>query len=126
MIIRSIGYFRIAKAASKMSVYRIKVGACLSNGKPVAVGWNKDKTHPLFSNPELSIRRTIHAEMDCISGLDFNHTKGRTIYVYREDANGSIANARPCDECMFRLREAGIKTVFYTTKEPPYYRSEKI
>lgn len=117
--------FRLAKKASILSEYRIKVGAVLVDKKPICSGYNKLKTHPRFANPESNIKLSIHAEIACLLKMKFKDTSGLTVYVYRE-SNGHPAMSRPCKDCMNELRLAGIKKIFYSVSSFPYYKVEAL
>jgi deoxycytidylate deaminase len=120
----SIGYFRIARDESLKSSYRIKVGACLSEKRPVSRGFNKLKTYPIFANPMKHIKLSIHAEIACLMQSRAEY-KGDTIYVYRE-RDGKPALSRPCPACMTALKEHGVKHIYYTIEHSPFYAYEQI
>lgn len=47
--------------------------------------------------------------------------KNSTLYVARVlKSNGEIALAKPCSQCMAKIRNAGVKKVFYTISENEY------
>lgn len=118
------GFFKLAKNVSKNSNHRCKMGCVIAqHGKPIAVGWNYYKTHP--QHTANSFRQTIHAEIKALMSAD-TELQGAIAYVYRETYNGTPALARPCNYCYAQLRKAGIKTVYYTTEEHPYWKKEKI
>lgn len=109
--------FRLAKNVSKLSQHpRHKLGAVIVvNGKPVSVGYNHYKSHPeaRYSG--------IHAEIHAIKTTGKNKIKGSSIFVYRKTKDGKLAIAKPCEDCMKNLADFGIKWVFYTTNEYPYF-----
>lgn len=110
-------FFRIARAYSELSEMNYKMGAVIVRQRPVAGGYNINKTHPVFADGERWY--TIHAEMSALMkaakyGMPL---KGCAIYVYREDAEGNPAQARPCEECMKMLIESGITEIYYTVSE---------
>lgn len=115
--------FRIAKLASTNSKMRPKVGAVLVMGKSHIVGYNQEKTHPEYANPEIHIRKSLHAELDCLNKVDT--AEGGTVYVYRE-LEGLPAMARPCNHCMSFLRLAKIDKVCYTIPHYPYWEMEQL
>lgn len=116
--------FRLAKQASLRSKHTVKMGAALTNkGKTTSVGTNQIKTHPKFANPNLHLKVSIHAEVDCIIQ---SNVSGDTIYVYRADLEGKPKLARPCADCMKSLKEFGIKKIFYTIEHEPYWCEEII
>lgn len=119
------GFFRLARNTSKYSDCDIHVGAVLSRKAPIAVGFNVHRTHPVFSNPDTDEVNSIHAEVKAIMNAGIP-TDGTEIYVYRETASYAPALARPCERCYNFLRENGVKKMFYSISEPPYWRCERI
>lgn len=106
-----------AKLASTFSTHKKPVGACIHKKKMYILGWNKQKTHPFFSNGKPWF--SIHAEMDAVLKAKTD-LRGATIYVYRE-SNGKPALSKPCAHCMKHLIEVGIKTVYYTVPYEPFF-----
>ena len=106
------GFFRLARNVSRKSPLRIKVGAVLvCHGKPVSVGFNYEKSHPLHTR---GFRNTIHAEISALLSCDADLTGG-VCYIYREKADGSLGLSRPCNYCYKQLVQAGIKKIYYST-----------
>lgn len=118
-------YFRYAKAEAFKSTLRTKVGACLVMGKSILLGHNKAKTHPEFANPQIHVRKSLHAELDCFLGFDKDNIKGGEIYVYRE-VEGEPAMARPCNHCIGFLKKYGITKIYYTIPHEPYWEAEEL
>ena len=117
------GFFQLAKSASMNSNHRYRVGCVIAlHGKPVTVGFNVCKSHPQYTTCE---HPSIHAEVKAIINARCN-LQGGIAYVYRETRNGKPALAKPCDLCYSILQEAGIKTVYYSTSEYPYWSVEKL
>ena len=107
----NIGYFRLAKLASRKSKHKVKVGCVLvMHGKPVAMGFNRIKSHPRSRK----CCKTLHAEMDAIISSQTDLTGG-VAYVYREKFDGSLGLSRPCLSCYKALSQAGIKKIYYST-----------
>lgn len=118
------GFFQLARNASKNSNHRVKIGCVIAlHGKPVSIGWNVVKTHPIYTAG--SFRQSIHAEIKAVITARCD-LEGGIAYVYREYKNGMPAICKPCALCYDILSEAGIKTVYYTVKEYPHFRKEKI
>lgn len=116
--------FRLARAISKESTYKIQMGAVLvRKGKPIAVGKNKICTHPKYANPSKHVKLSIHAEIACLINSN-TELKGDTIYVYRENRAGIPALSRPCPECQEALIKYGVKRILYSIPHPPYYAEE--
>jgi deoxycytidylate deaminase len=109
-------YFQLAKSASLMSTHpKYKMGAVIINKKPVAVGCNLYKTHPIFAN-NIDNAGTIHAEVKAILSCPRSKLQGSEIWVYREDSKGNPAMAKPCKHCQKIILEAGIKRIYYTVE----------
>lgn len=122
-------FFRLASLASETSTYpKLHIGAAIVAGrKLVSVGANKWRTHtkqkkytPYRYDTDWEADEDVgrcHAEMDAIIKAGRTDLAGASIYVYRKDMNGNLANCKPCGACMQAIKEAGIKDVFYTSKE---------
>lgn len=121
-----VGYFKLAKNISKFSNHRVRVGAVICKNRPISAACNRAKTHPKFADPYKSVRGSIHAEIRAIINCGCEDLKGGTVYVYREHKDGTPGMARPCSSCLDTLEEVGIKKIYYTISEFPYWRTEKI
>lgn len=112
--ILKIPAFNLARLESLKVNFRSRIGAVLVHrNKIVSVGRNYPlKTHPILRKYDK--HKTLHAEIDCMIGLDRSLSVGSTIYTYREDRNGNLKKSKPCLMCMSIMRELGIKKVFYT------------
>jgi deoxycytidylate deaminase len=113
--------FRFAIEQSHKSCMREKVGACLVVGKSILKGFNKNKTHTIYANPNKHIRHSIHAELDCLNKAPL--TEGGVIYVYRE-VHGRPSLARPCEHCLSFLKNAGVMEIYYSVPDHPFWRRE--
>ena len=100
------------KESLKSSHHKARVGSVIvRKSTEISKGYNKLKTHSRSTSPY----KCLHSEM--VSVISARQSlKGCTIYVYREDRNGNMAMAKPCQYCHFMLVEAGIKKVYYTTE----------
>jgi deoxycytidylate deaminase len=117
-------WFKLARNVSKLSEYRIKVGCVLIKGnRPISVGFNKIKYNKQFCNPW---KKTLHAESVAIKNSDKEYVKNSTAFIYREKHDGSVGLARPCEDCMARLISYGVRTIYYSVEEFPFYKMEKI
>lgn len=105
-------FFELAKKISYKSDHpQHHIGGVLvKKSKVISVGFNKCKSHPKSNAPY----RHIHCELDCILGVDKEDLEGAHIYLYRQTKAGEIALSRPCKWCHELLKQAGIKTVYYT------------
>ena len=101
--------FRLARNVSKLSSYKVKMGAVLVNRRPIAVGNNSMKSHPRWNYLN---KQTIHAEANTIacalSTSGERSIKGSTMFIYREKKNGYPAMARPCVNCLKLLKKYDI------------------
>lgn len=128
MFKKDIKFFNVAKSLSKISDFnRIHIGAIIvHNNEVLGSGYNQRKSHPLqkklnglrfhkfFTD---SSKHYLHAEMEAIIHSKNKDLKGASIYVYRENMHGDIAMCRPCPACMAKIKEKGIKKIFYTTND---------
>jgi len=111
-------FMRLARNVSFHSQHRVRIGCVLvKNGKPISVGFNKMRTHPIYkkvNHPRAKYIQSLHAEMAAIisARTDLN---GAVAYVYRERKDGSMGTAKPCPVCEMLLSEAGVKKVYYST-----------
>jgi deoxycytidylate deaminase len=119
------GYFFLAKNVSKYSNMDKKLGAVIVRKKPISIGFNIGKSRP--SNDYSDWAWTNHAEYKAVLNAGwFADLKGCIIYVYREHADGTPALARPCNNCIRFLTAVGIKRMYYTVNEYPYWLCEEL
>lgn len=106
--------FEMARKYSFKSPSRFRLGCVIADKhRLVKAGYNNmAKTHPKMP----SMFKALHAEVHALLGLSYEQTKKAVAYVYREDKNGAMADAKPCGACEQALRIAGIKTVYYTCR----------
>ena len=81
-------------------------------GKLVAVGWNKNKTHPKSTDKY----KFIHAEMDAMIKAG-TKARGATLYVARVHKNGCLANSKPCPACHAMALAYGVKEIYYIAED---------
>lgn len=115
--------FQVAKAASEYGVAprkSRKVGAAIYAGsKLLAIGFNHyGKTHPQTD-------WGIHAEHSALIKRAYYPAKNMVMYVYRELADGSTACSRPCDNCIYLMRLAGVSAVRFADTDGNF-KEEKI
>jgi deoxycytidylate deaminase len=122
-------FFRLAQLASESSTYpKLHIGAVIVNGrKLVSVRTNMWRTHtkqkkytPYRYNTAWEADEDVgrcHAEMDAIIKAGRTDLEGASIYVYRQDMNGKLAVCKPCGACMQAIKEAGIKNIYFTSRE---------
>jgi deoxycytidylate deaminase len=115
-------FFELAKKLATKSTHRNHpLGSVLvQKNRVVSVGFNKMKTHTQSNN----YFKTTHAEFDAIFGIDQKNTKGGVLYVWRGKKSGEPGMSKPCAFCEQLIRAAGIKGVFYSTDQYPYWKYE--
>ena len=103
-------YFQIAQQiASKKDdrrQYRLGAVGVRSDGAMV-MATNVPCQHP---------QRHAHAEARLTRKLDH----GSSVFVVRVLKDGTMANARPCDNCQKAMRGRGVKNCFYTISNLEY------
>ena len=85
----------------------------IRNGNPIKIGTNSRKTHPKYKRIHKSgyTVSSMHAEMDVVRFAK----PGDVMHVIRFVSDG-LAMAKPCEDCMKHIQDAGIKKVFYTNE----------
>lgn len=123
-------FLKMASDEATKSDLPTKVGAVLVMGKTIVRGHNRKKTHPEFANPQKHVRKSLHAELDCLikaRNRKFpNIVAGNGVMYIAREIKGMPAMARPCEHCMAFLKKVGIKRVMYSIPKPPYLESEDI
>ena len=118
------GFDYAKKASEKSDFHKQRIGAAIMyGGKVLAIGYNCEKTHTTqyFYNHSTrdfeasQFANKLHAEMMALNkiqylDIDFSRV---SLYVYRE-SQGEMKLAKPCPACEARIREMGIKNVYYT------------
>jgi deoxycytidylate deaminase len=102
----------VLKKAAIQSTLTHKHGACLLLGNQmITVGVNKrfsvryqGKTIPL----------TIHAELDALSNVHPRYLKGMDMVIIRVNKSLQLLNSRPCNACVDKLIQKGIRKVYYS------------
>jgi deoxycytidylate deaminase len=114
--------FYLAKNISKLSSHpKHRMGAVIvDKGTPISVGCNQCKSHPLAK------WNGLHAEVQAIHTSGKNRIRGSSVFIYRERKSGLPAMARPCCDCMNALREFGVRWVYYTTNDFPFWDVERL
>ena len=102
-----------AKEKALESTCRVPMVAfLLRNGKPIAYGVNKKGFRGA----------SIHAEINCLRKIRFQKRRGKntTMVVIRHLRDGSMANAKPCANCVEVLKNMGVKNVAWTTNKQSF------
>lgn len=99
-----------------------RLGAVLHHGnRSLSFGVNLfDKTHTL--QMKYPLKQFLHAEINALIKRRFySDLSSCQITVYRETHDGIPALAKPCINCQAILKSFGIKKVYYSTPNPPYW-----
>ena len=124
----SIGHFRTARILSYTADNRPghRLGAVLHRGnRALSFGINSlVKTHPIQYHVTGKIY--LHAEIAALIGRrHYDDLSSCSITVYRE-VKGLPALAKPCAQCQIILAAAGIKKVYYSVPDAPYWNIIKL
>ena len=123
-------HFKNARLLSYLSEGRNpghRLGAVLHRGKrALSFGCNLfDKTHTLHINSPR--RQFLHAEINAlIKRRYYDDIASCEITVYRETYDGKPALAKPCKDCQKILQAFGIKKVYYSIPDEPYFAILKL
>lgn len=104
-------FLTLAKQVSRKSDHHThKMGCVIAKGsKILGCGFNVLKTHPKSPHKHKSIHAEFMAALN--AGYDI---EGATAYVFRQQKDGTLAMARPCESCWRFLMDCGIKKVVYS------------
>lgn len=114
-----------AKIADKSPFKKQHVGCvAVYKGYIVSQGVNSYKSHPEQKRYDryrsfrdhARVDHALHAEIDCLTRLDekFDMSKIK-LFIYRPRKDIVCGNARPCPACLNKIKDLGIKKIFYTT-----------
>jgi len=119
--------FEIAKAAAKHSNGRTtshRMGAAMFSGNiTLSIGFNQwGQTHP--KSREFSRKnphdKNLHAEISALLKRQYYNDKDLIMYVHRENIDGKPVCSKPCENCAFLMKEAGVRRVrFYDNEGNP-------
>lgn len=116
-------YFNAAKAISKLSDHRCKLGCIVVKGHKIISSGHNSQTRCHGRQAEIDkkyfgceCKGPVHAEFDALNYLINQRTdlSGAEIYIYRDINNGELAMARPCPRCMELIKSCGIRKIKYT------------
>lgn len=103
----------LRKIASYSSLNH-KHSACLiKNGKIYTFGYNRYIKTDIVNDEY--IKYTIHAEIDALCKVYNKLSKGMDILIIRL-GNTKLKNSRPCNSCIDKLIQRGIRRVYYSDK----------
>jgi dCMP deaminase len=127
-------FLNVAKAISMRSTcLRRKYGAVIVdtsnaivssgyNGSPVGeencsdYGECKREELHVPKGERYELCKAVHAEQNAIINCTKQRMIGSTIYIYGENADGTLASGAPCLLCKRMIKNAGIKTVVFKSK----------
>jgi deoxycytidylate deaminase len=86
------------------------------NNKHSACLMNKNTIYSIGFNRYIKERSSIHAEVDAICKIKNKCLKGIDILIIRinEKTDCKLKNSRPCNACIDKLFERGIRKVYYS------------
>jgi deoxycytidylate deaminase len=100
------------KKLAQRSVMVHKHSACLLHGERVfAYGINK-----IYKSNDV-VKVSIHAEIDALINIKMNRRKGMDIFIIRMSKKNKLANSRPCNSCIDKLKENGLRKAYYSNSE---------
>ena len=104
----------ILKKNALKSSLNYKHSACiLKNDKIQTIGKNKYFKNILIENE--IIKLSIHAEIDALLKHSNKNDKGLDILIIRiSNKTCSLKNSRPCNACIEKLKQKGIRKVYYS------------
>lgn len=117
-------FFKAAQSISMLSDHRCRIGCIIvDKHRIVSSGHNSNtKCHAVQAQIDTQhfncfCTGKVHAETSAIIPLikskeDYSRA---TLYTYREHADGTLANSRPCPRCMQLIKQVGITKIKYTT-----------
>lgn len=105
----------ILKKMALNSALANKHAACLFRGDEIfSFGVNKYFNVKLQSK---NILLGIHAEVDALSNVNAKMLHGMDILIIRCNKNLKLQNSRPCNACIKKLQQKGIRKAYYSTAE---------
>lgn len=97
------------------SAVMYKHAACLmKSGKVLGVGVNK---YFQIKVNQRSMNLSVHAEMDVLAGISAKQSKGMDILIIRVDKSMGLRNSRPCNACIDKLQQRGIRKAYYSNTD---------
>lgn len=115
---------RMAKIGSEKATGKWRIGASLVDKGRIIIAWNSLRTSPAHLQNGYRFPDQSHAEFNLfcrtsvrgnqITDISPTPSSRGVVYVYRTDARGQLALARPCKFCLQFLSRAGIKNICYT------------
>jgi len=105
----------LKKKAMKSPIYYKHSAILICKNKILSIGYNKYFKELMNGNKIFLL--TIHAEIDVLFKTNMKWVRGLDILIIRIDKNLNLKNSRPCNACIDKLKEKGIRKVFYSNEE---------
>ncbi len=90
----------------------------VKGGSVISTGCNKPRTDPLIdflADRYKGAPQQVHAEIDCLSGVQRHNIRGCVLYVARVNVRDmTFRIAKPCAMCKAFLIKHKLKKVFYS------------
>jgi len=108
-------HIELLKICAQKSNLTHKHGACLLRGTNIlSLGINRYIKEIIFR--EESIKYSIHAEIDALFNADVKYVKGMDILIIRIGKSHKLRNSRPCNACIDKLCQKGIRKAYYSNE----------
>jgi len=102
----------------------------LNKKKILAIGFNRQKTHPFNLKYNFVNRKNIpindlvgiHSELNALIRLGTDDVQGLTLVNTRVNRKGGIDLSMPCTGCQSFLKTLDFKKIYYSTKSGNFER----
>jgi len=107
---------RCIELKNKSDLLQNHCALVIKKGKPVIYGINHNRT---YVNKKLIY--SLHAETDALHRyckiIHKNTNLNVDVFVVRIDKNNKLKNSYPCNSCIRRLFEIGVKNLYYSNED---------
>jgi len=115
-------FMMLAKQESLKSTYKkAQIGAVIVKGGSVLAKSYNEIRHCKIGKRFSTWDNSVHAERNACRKVNKEKLKGATIFVYRETKDGKPTLALPCEDCYRMIESLGIKRVYFSTNEFPFF-----
>lgn len=104
------------KKMAKNSHLMNKHAACIINAHIDSFAFGVNKYYKVKMNND-TVNLAIHAEVDAISSISSKYLKGLDIIVIRVNKNNGMKNSRPCNSCIDKMKQKGLRKVYYSNSQ---------
>lgn len=111
-------HIRFLRKLADNSALTNKHSACVIRGdRIITFGYNKCIKKSIIRDQ--TIKFTIHAEVDALCKVDNKLLRGLDILIIRlgNSRTKKLRNSRPCNACIDRLLQYGIRKVYYSNED---------